>query len=158
MAKGARLGTGVIMAADPRSPGYGFFYVTCTSDQNDRLYFMLSRYRLDFNRLDNHLFLGVGDDTDVKQAQDERSLKGKVLRLAVDDVPADLVGNAEGRAARRDVGDGLSQPMEARQRHVHHDCRRGRGAGAGDRLHPGDRADHLPRRRQRRSPLRRQWE
>jgi hypothetical protein len=54
--------------------------------------------------------LGIGEDTQIALAQDHRSLKGKVLRLAVDDVPPDLTGNAEGRARQEMWALGFRNP------------------------------------------------
>jgi glucose/arabinose dehydrogenase len=115
--------------SDPESPGFGLFFVTYTGDADGKLALYLSRFRfsanpdaanpasearllrirqqsplhkgggLDFNRLDNRLFMGVGEDTEIALAQDMRSQKGKLLRVTVDDVPPELTGNAEGRAA-----------------------------------------------------------
>ncbi len=65
---------------------------------------------LDFDQRDQWLYMGVGEDAQRWLAQDPVSLKGKVLRLFVNDVPAELTGNAEGRAPQEQWAMGFRNP------------------------------------------------
>jgi glucose/arabinose dehydrogenase len=128
------------IAFHPDFAANGLFFVTYTTRNDGRVYLVLARYwlspgadvpeadseavllrvrqdtdlhkggGLDFDRRDHWLYLGIGEDTQRALAQDPRSLKGKVLRLAVDDVPPDLTGNAEGRARREMWALGFRNP------------------------------------------------
>lgn len=112
----------------PDFAGNGFLFVTYSQRIDSKVYLILSRFHLlpgqltvqlsseavllrlrqnadlhkggglDFDRRTNWLYLGIGDDTDRALPQDAGSLKGKVVRVAVDEVPPDLTGSAEGRA------------------------------------------------------------
>lgn len=116
------------IAFHPDAPDNDQLFVTYTREIDQKIYLILGRFRvggtppsadpaseavllrirqdtdlhkgggLDFDRRDNWLYMGIGEDTQIALAQDAGSLKGKVVRLAVDDVPPDLAGNAEGRA------------------------------------------------------------
>ncbi len=49
---------------------------------------------LDFDKRNNMLYMGVGEDRLLLIAQSDRSPKGKVVRFNVDEAPADAVGDA----------------------------------------------------------------
>lgn len=116
------------IAIHPDFAANGLFFITYSTRVDGRVYLVLGRFHvkpgmatadpaseatllrirqdtdlhkgggLDFDRRDRLLYMGIGEDTQIALAQDRASLKGKVIRIAVDDVPAELTGNAEGRA------------------------------------------------------------
>lgn len=49
---------------------------------------------LDFDKTDNMLYMGVGEDRLLLIAQSDKSPKGKIVRFEVDKVPADATGDA----------------------------------------------------------------
>lgn len=110
--------------ADPTSPGYGFFYVFYNGREQGSIYSYISRFRvsadpdvadpagetwllrveqlqlwhkggeLDFDPATNLLYASLGDDASPPNAQSLDTPKGKIIRLAVDDVPAAATGDA----------------------------------------------------------------
>ncbi|MEZ4518027.1 MAG: PQQ-dependent sugar dehydrogenase [Chloroflexota bacterium] len=127
------------IAFHPDYAGNGFLFVTYTGKVDGKVYLTLGRFHavtdnsadpaseavllrvrqdtdlhkaggLDFDSRTHQLYMGIGDDTQIALAQDPTSVQGKVIRLDVDDVPPDLVGNAEGRAHQEVWAMGLRNP------------------------------------------------
>ncbi len=65
---------------------------------------------MDFDPRDHMLYVGMGDDRLLAIAQSDRSPKGKIIRLPVDKVPPDLVGNAYGYLSDEIWALGLRNP------------------------------------------------
>ena len=65
---------------------------------------------MEFDPRDNWLYVGIGDDFKNLIAQDPTSLKGKLVRLAVDDVPRDLAGGRRATIAPEIWASGLRNP------------------------------------------------
>ena len=111
---------------DPSSAGYGFFYVAYTGSYQGAVRLFISRFQapagglsadpdsetwllkeqqnyswhkggeLEFAPDGQHLFAGLGDDKQPLLAQSIKSPKGKLIRLRVDDVPRETLGDATG--------------------------------------------------------------
>ena len=126
--------------ADPASPGHGSFYVSYTGPAQDQIYTYISRFHvsadpdtadpssetwllklpqtqiyhkggeLDFDPRTHDLYAGLGEDTHPPNAQLLTTLKGKIIRLAVDDVPPDAAGDATDLVAPEIVALGLRNP------------------------------------------------
>ncbi|MEZ4518029.1 MAG: PQQ-dependent sugar dehydrogenase [Chloroflexota bacterium] len=109
---------------DPAAPNSGQFFVTYTGKVDEVVNTFLSRFTvsddpnvadpdsetwllqieqkqpvhkgggLDFDKTTADLFVGIGDDWQPWTSQDPDALNGKVLRLSVSDIPADLTGDA----------------------------------------------------------------
>ena len=65
---------------------------------------------MEFDPRDNRLYVGIGDDFKNVIAQDPTSLKGKLVRLAVDDVPRGLAGGQRASVAPEIWASGLRNP------------------------------------------------
>ena len=65
---------------------------------------------MEFDPRDNRLYVGIGDDFKNLIAQDATSLKGKLVRLAVDDVPRGLAGGRRATVAPEIWASGLRNP------------------------------------------------
>lgn len=65
---------------------------------------------LDFDPRDNRLYVGVGDDFKDLIAQDNGSIKGKIVRLAVDQVPRDMNGGRRATVEAEVWAAGLRNP------------------------------------------------
>ena len=65
---------------------------------------------MEFDPRDNRLYIGIGDDFKNLIAQDATSLKGKLVRLAVDDVPRGLAGGRRATIAPEIWASGLRNP------------------------------------------------
>ena len=65
---------------------------------------------MEFDPRDNRLYVGIGDDFKNLIAQDPTSLKGKLVRLAVDDVPRGLAGGRRATVAPEIWASGLRNP------------------------------------------------
>ena len=126
--------------ADPASPGHGFFYVSYTGRDQGAVRLFISRFRvapdgqsadpasetwllnveqtyswhkggeLAFDPATATLYAGLGEDRQPLLAQSPRSPKGKIVRLAVDDIPAGVTGNATFYIEDEIVASGLRNP------------------------------------------------
>ncbi len=126
--------------ADPASPGHGFFYVAYTGRDQGQIDTFISRFRvsadpdaadpagetwllklpqnqiyhkggeLDFDPRTHDLYAGLGEDTHPPNAQLLTTPKGKIIRLAVDDVPPDATGDATALVTPEIVALGLRNP------------------------------------------------
>ncbi len=65
---------------------------------------------MEFDPRDNRLYVGIGDDFKNLIAQDPTSLKGKLVRLTVDDVPRGLAGGRRATVAPEIWASGLRNP------------------------------------------------
>jgi glucose/arabinose dehydrogenase len=65
---------------------------------------------MDFDKRNNMLYVGVGEDRLLLIAQDSRSPKGKVVRFDVDRVPSDFVGDFSGQISDEIWAYGLRNP------------------------------------------------
>lgn len=125
---------------DPASPGHGFFYVSYTGRDQGQIYTFISRFHvsadpdaadpagetwllklpqnhiyhkggeLDFDPRTDDLYAGLGEDTHPPNAQLLTTPKGKIVRLAVDDVPPGATGDATGLVTPEIVALGLRNP------------------------------------------------
>lgn len=67
---------------------------------------------MEFDTRDNMLYIGMGDDRLLLIAQSDRSPKGKIIRLAVDKVPRDVVGDGRGYVSDEIWAFGLRNPWK----------------------------------------------
>lgn len=65
---------------------------------------------IDFDTRNNRLYLGVGDDMQYLIAQQGNKIKGKIIRLDIDQVPPDAGDDATGSVAKEIVAYGLRNP------------------------------------------------
>lgn len=126
--------------ADPASPGRGFFYVSYTGRDGGQIYTYIARFHvsadpdtadpasetwllkvpqnqiyhkggeLDFDPRTHELYAGLGEDTQPPNSQLLTTPKGKIIRLAVDDVPPDALGDATSLVTPEIVALGLRNP------------------------------------------------
>ncbi|MBP6786202.1 MAG: PQQ-dependent sugar dehydrogenase [Candidatus Promineofilum sp.] len=126
--------------ADRDSPGHGFFYVSYSGRDEAQIYTYISRFHvsadpdvadptgetwllkvpqyqiyhkggeLDFDPRSHELYVGLGEDTHPPNAQLLTTPKGKIIRMAVDDVPAGAAGDATGLVTPALVALGLRNP------------------------------------------------
>ena len=118
----------------------GLFYVSYTSLIDPHIYVVLNRFHLengattvdpssaatliqnyqkteihkggglDFDDRNNQLYMGLGDDAEGWLAQDADMPNGKVIRLTVDDIPADVTGDVQDQFAKETWAVGVRNP------------------------------------------------